>query len=309
MAEPRGPSTTILAPRRRKLRALANPLVLWVVLIVMFLGIWRFLNDGSDSAGAGAASHNASSGTDNAILTLVMPGAFFVIFLGYFLFMRRRATRFNVENIEALKLFASADYAGAAARFAALTHKYRSPANLPAVAEYNQALAIARGGALDEALALLTALDRRATRTLLGLRPLIASQLAVLHALRGEPALSDQWIVETTARLTLSGNPRVIEGTLALARLINDIRRDEREAAVQALDANWPTLESTMIATELRPFRALRAFAAAGGGIPAQNPEALGACTGFADARPGELAWLGVAWPEMQNFLAASRRN
>ena len=87
----------------------------------------------------------------------------------------------------------------------------------------------------------------------------------------------------------------MIEGTLALARLINDIRRDEREAAVRALDANWATLESTMVATELRPFRALRAFAVAGGGIPAQNPEALGACTGFADARPGELAWLGVA--------------
>jgi hypothetical protein len=79
MAEPTGPSTRpYLPPRRSKLRALRNPLLLWVVLIVMFLAIWRFLNDGSDS---GAARHHASSGTDNAILTLVMPGAFFVILL------------------------------------------------------------------------------------------------------------------------------------------------------------------------------------------------------------------------------------
>ena len=303
MAEPSGP---YLPPRRSKLRAIFNPLVvIWMALIVAFLTIWRFLNDGSESVGSGAG---APPGQDSPTFVL-LPVAFFVIVLGYFLFLRRRATRFNTENLEALKLFAAADYAGAAARFAALTRKYRSPANLPAIAEYNQALAIARGGALDEALARLTALDRRATRTLLGLRPLIASQLAVIHALRGEPALSDQWIVETTARLTLSGNPRVIEGTLALARLINDIRRDEREAAVRALDANWATLESTMVATELRPLRALRAFAVAGGGIPAQNPEALGACTGVADARPGELAWLGVAWPEMQEFLGASRRD
>jgi hypothetical protein len=303
MGQPTGPSNRpYLPPRRTRLRAIFNPLVvIWVVLIVVFLAIWHFLNDGSNSA----TGPHASSGTDSPLLTL-MPVAFFVVFLGYFLFMRRRATRFNAENIEALKLFAAADYAGAAARFAELTRKYRSPANLPAVAEYNEALAIMRGGALEEALARLTALDRRITRSVLGLRPLVASQLAVIHALRGEPALSDQWIVETTARLTLSGNPRVIEGTLALARLINDIRRDERAAAVRALDANWATLESTMVATELRPFRALRAFAVAGGGIPAQNPEAPGACTGFADARPGELDWLGVAWPEMQEFLGAS---
>ena len=168
MAKPTGP---YLPPRRGKLRALSNPLVLWVVLIVTFLAIWRFLNDGGDSAGACAARHHASSGTNHAILTLVMPGAFFVIFLGYFLFMRRRATRFNTENLEALKLFAAADYAGAAARFADLTRRYRSPANLPAVAEYNEALAITRGGALDEALARLTALDRRITRTRAGAAP------------------------------------------------------------------------------------------------------------------------------------------
>jgi hypothetical protein len=301
MAEPRGP---YLPPRRSKLRSLFNPLLIWVVLIVAFLTIWRFLNDGGDP---GAASHHVQSGTDSSVFVL-MPAAVFVIFLSYFLFLRRRTARFNAANLEALKLFATADYAGAAARFAALTRQYRSPANLPAVAEYNEALAISRGGALEEALARLTALDRRITRTVLQLRPLVAAQIAVIHALRGEPALSDQWIIETTARLKLSNNPRAIEGTLALARLINGIRRDEREAAVRSLDADWATLEGSMVATELRPFRALRAFAVAGGGIPAQNPEALGACTGFADARPGELAWLGVAWPEMQDFLGGSQR-
>ncbi len=75
---------------------------------------------------------------------------------------------------------------------------------------------------------------------------------------------------------------------------------------MRALDDAWETLEGTLPTAELRPFRALRAFA-----TTRRRPlEAVAADPGvvaaLAEVRPGELAWLGSEWPEVRAFLEAT---
>jgi hypothetical protein len=169
-------------------------------------------------------------------------------------------------------------------------------------------MALLRTGDLASATETLTALDRRTARGMPTLRAKIASQLAVLYALRGEPAPADRWIAETKARLKGTGNEQRIDGALVFTQLVNGIRRDDEETALESLAAAWETLEGTLPTAELRPFRVLRAFATARRRPPetlAADPSVRGA---FEGVRPRELSWLGVDWPEMHAFLDDAAR-
>lgn len=290
---------------------LRNPIALWVILIVAFLVIWSFFNDQSAPSGHGAASgRESATGTSQAWLTVALPVIFAAVL---FIFLRvsfARIRRFNEEAAIALKLFSSADYAGAAERFVDLLRRYPRPANVRTTATFNLAMALLRGGDLDRALANLSALDPELARSNPPLRPTVAAQIAVVYALRGDPGASDHWIVEAESRAkkaaTKGGNSQSVDGALTLARAVNAVRRDEHVAAARDLTAAWNGLEGTLVAFEMRPFRVLRAFAANGGDARAASASAHGdASAALVDAHPGELTWLGAEWPEMRAFLKA----
>jgi hypothetical protein len=292
-------------PRSRLWTALRNPLALWVILILVFLAIWQlFRNQTASSVHGPWSGDTASSWTT---LTVVLPVAFMAILFVLFRFSFSRVRRFNQEAAGAMKLFSSADYAGAADHFADLLRRYPRPANVRATASFNLAMALLRGGDFDRALANLSALDPGLARSSPALRPTVAAQIAVLFALRGDPAASDRWIVEAEARAKTAGNPRAVEGALTLARAVTAIRRDEHEAAAQDLAAAWDSLEGALVAFEMRPFRALRAFAVNGGDACAASASApRAASAALMDAHPGELTWLGAEWPQMRTFLEAA---
>jgi hypothetical protein len=294
-------------PPSRFRALLHNPVVLWVVLIIAFLAIWRFLNDGSGPAGAGAhkagGDPGGAPGLGTEALTWIIPMVFCAVMFGWFRLTFSRVRRFNEESAVALKSFAAADYRGAVAKFAELEQRYRSPGYVRTTASYNLAMALMRSGEVERALAYLTALDPTLNRSNPALRPKAAAQIAVIHAFRGEPAVADRWIAEAEARAKKLATPQVNGGATLLARTVNAIRRGEQEAAVRELIAGWDDLEATLVGSELRPFRVLRAFATVRGEGAALGAAATAA---LADARPGEVDWMGVEWPEMRAFLEAA---
>jgi hypothetical protein len=273
----------------------SKPVVLWALLIMMFLAIWQFLADSGQHP-----VHPSPRGEPkpfDAWASVATVGVGVLVFVGWLGWMRRRVRLFNKEASEALKLFAGADYTGAAASFGRMVERYRL-ANLRMTAKFNLAVSLVRCGELGRALEMFTKLDKELRAGNGGLRPVIAAQLAVVYALRGEPAAADRWIAEAEARRAAAGF-RNVDGNVALARLVNDVRRDEPAAAVGAVDAVWTELEGAVVAAEMRPLRAVRAFAET-----CIRPGATPAAP-LGEARPGELAWLGVEWPEMRTFLDA----
>jgi hypothetical protein len=294
-------------PRSRLRTGLRNPITLWVILLVAFLAIWHFLNDPSRPSGDGTVSGGAvDNGTGRPWPTVVLPVIFAAVVFLWFRFSFVRIRRFNQEAAVALKLFSGADYAGAADGFLDLLRRYPRPANVRTTASFNLAMALLRGGDLERALATLSALDPELARSNPPLRPTVAAQIAVVYALRGDPAASDHWIAEAEARAKKASNPRGVDGALTLGRAVNAVRRDEHVAATRDLAAAWDGLEGTLVAFEMRPFRVLRAFATNGGDARAASASARAAASAaMAEAHPGELSWLGAEWPEMRTFLEA----
>ena len=283
-----------------------RPLVLWAVLIVAFLAVWQLLNGSTGSSGGSTPPDPAAPASSGPpIWNLVILGASVVATLGWARWLRRRTVLFNEESTSALELFAAADYTGSAARFGALAEKYRRPAAVRVTAQFNLGMSQLRTGDLARAMETLTALDRRMPRGFSSFRAKIASQMAAVYALRGEPAAADRWIAEAEARIKRTGQGQAVEGALIFSRLVNGIRRNDHQAALEALAAAWERLEGTLPVTEMRPFVALRAFATMhekpGEPVTAE-PSVRAALQGV---RPGELAWLAAEWPEMRAFLDA----
>jgi hypothetical protein len=282
-----------------------RPVVLWLVLVLAFFMIWRFLNTTAPggSGTAPATPDQPRAPEPSFPLPAIVAGVALLGGLGWGWWLRSRVRAFNAECAEALKLFAAADYRGATARFEDLARRFPRPRQARATARFNLAMGLLRSGELERARVALAALDPTLAAGAPSLRPTAAAQLAAIYALRGDPQAADQWIAEARARAKAVGTTRAIDGAIAFARAVNDIRRDNYDQALRDLDAAWSDLEGALVAAELRPFRALRAFAAARGDLARAG--AAGVATPSADARPGELAWMGVEWPEMRAFLEA----
>lgn len=277
--------------------------MLWGLLVVAFLSIWQLLN-----GSAGTRAPTTSDGGGSGVPGLPLWNAAFIaavalLTLGWAGWLRRRTRAFNEESSRVLELFRVADYAAAAVRFGELAAKYRYPTNLRLTSEFNQAMALLRTGNLVRALEALSELDRQRSRGGKPFRATLASQMAVIYALRAEPAASDRWIAESEKRRRETGVPSRLDGVLALARLVNGIRRDDEAAALSALDESWETIEGTLPVPELRPFRALRAFAKTRHRPKETFATDPGVVEAFAEVRPGELDWLGAEWPELREFL------
>jgi len=281
--------------------------VLWVALIAAFLVIWQVLQEPAGATHAARTANRSSprsAQSSGGFAVMALPVGFLVLGLGWVFVFQRRLRRFNAESALALKLFSGAEYAASADRFAEIVQRYRGPRILRATASFNLATARLRNAEFDRAVELLSSIDPWLPRYAPALAPTVAAELAGLYALRGDAAAAEQWVAEATARAQRVAPPRPIAGRVAFVQAVNALRRGEQPAAAaQVLDAAWEDLDRTLVGVELRPFRALRAFAAARGGGPSPRASSATAVAALAEARPGELAWLGAEWPEMRAFL------
>jgi hypothetical protein len=299
---------------RRSLWAVVpKPIVVWIVLVLAGLAIWQLLAPSSapssgpssapSSGGSETPGTNGSSGSGNPVTSAIWMGVALVGVIGWGWWTRRRVRLFNEGATAAMKLFARAEYVAAADRFADLRRRFPYPRNVRETATFNLAMSLMRSGELERALTTLRQLDRRSARGAGSFAPTIAAQLAAIYALRGDPAAADRWIGEARARVKGAADSRAIDGAVAFARIVNELRRDDHQTAARDLQTAWADLEGTLVAAELRPFQILRAFAAARGAPSPTSGANHDAPPALPEVRPGELAWLGADWPEMRAFL------
>jgi hypothetical protein len=212
---------------------------------------------------------------------------------------------FREEYANAYKLFGAGDYRAAADGFRSVAKKYQRLTNQRAHAELALGATLVRVGDLSGAVDTFASLDGWLVRGRPAFKGLVASQLAVLYALKGEPRVSERWSAETRHHLERVTDGRRMLGVLLFVDLVNGIHRDDEAAALTAFEATWRDSEKTFTASELRPGRVLRAFATTRR-RPLENlvsdPQVTAA---FADAQPGELDWMGAEWPEMREFIEA----
>jgi hypothetical protein len=294
-------------------------LALWVILIVMFLAIWQFLTpaEHTDSSRRGqtAPPYNGiaveacppapSSGWPGTI-GLLAPTAIAVL-LGYaFLRAYRQNAAFARAQEPGRLAMAQRRFAEASAAFQSTLPLFAKQPLYRAVAVINVAEAELRAGRFDSAIAACAEIER--SRTLLfgsGVRMRIATISAMVYALRGDVATAERWAEDARRRLAKSTEDRMGNGAyLCLAEAMIACRRGDPTGAVALLDARWNELRYSLNADSMRTVEVVRAFAEAQGGVRAMNTVAE-RLVRIEPVSPGELAYLGVEWPEMKAFLGA----
>jgi hypothetical protein len=169
------------------------------------------------------------------------------------------------------------------------------------------AMAQLRGGQIDVAIRSLAQVDRaKGVLFSSDLRTLAAAELGWANVLAGDLDTAQRWIDESRRRLAKSHGDGRLGGAsmLNLAEAALSMRRGHAEEGVALLDKNWLLLRESSSGNRMRTLEVVRAFGEAGGGVRAYNvvSERL---VRVQPALPGEFAFLGAKWPEMQAFLAA----
>jgi tetratricopeptide (TPR) repeat protein len=212
-----------------------------------------------------------------------------VWFVFYVAHMNKESRQFVDANREATEASARGDLTRA-------VDLYRSwcSAKAPDVqtaAQHGVASALTRQGEHKQAVDFLE--QQLARDKYLPASPLMASDLALAHALLGELDKAKTWLdkADTT-------------GTSALARAVVECRTDKAADAARSLDDNWADYESVLTGSALRPLRVVRAFAQAQTDVRNAGMASAPLAT-IRPSYPGEYDFLGVAWPEMATFLAA----
>ncbi len=130
-----------------------------------------------------------------------------------------------------------------------------------------------------------------------------AAKLVIYNALLGRVDEAEAFWTKLEQRGHEPSQPSA-PAMRTFARGLLDCRQGRASTAATLLDEKWSELEAFLAGETLRPLRVVRAFAhAAADARNAGIAESL-----LASARPvyaGEFTFLGVAWPEMQQFLAA----
>jgi hypothetical protein len=286
----------------------ASPLTrvvgLWVLLIVLFLAIRLVLSNGSPHAST-PAPEPADSGDfwTDSLVRLVPMVAVMGVLVGFIFWNVRRVRTYNVATASAQIALGEGDYAKAAAEYQQLARRYAFPRSLARMAKFNLAIAQMHAGELDVAIVGFVGVEAHA-RAVPGLAPLVADQLALAYALRGDFDAAHRWRAESENRGKGMGNQAMFAGLLAFADAILDVREGRCEALLRWLGERWHQLDGNVTARTMRPLRVLRAFALARSDGVRGAMAVDEALSPLRPARPGEFALLGAKWPEMQVFLA-----
>jgi hypothetical protein len=208
--------------------------------------------------------------------------------------------RFQAANLEALRALGSGGLRRAEDLYRAWLGRW--PGSVDRMARHNLAWTRLKQADLDGAVALLVENDR------LGVEGPIATKCAVdlafCHALLGRHELATAWLAESDRRKPRGADP-THDAMRVFAAAVIDCRAGRAVEASAALEERWTEHEGVLSGESIRPMRVVRAFAVAQAGGPrgAGQAETLAALA--KPAYPGEYDFLGVAWPEMQAFLAA----
>lgn len=292
-------------------------LVLWAVLILLFVGIWQFLtpsdknHDGATHvrkpAVVEAKPCEESSGVGWAnVVAIVFPTALVI-------FLLKRHTRATLVSAQFYATQERGTEALARRRFGEAAQAFRD--TLPAFAKqpaaravilHNVADALLHDGKLDEALAAYAEMERARQFPYGGsIRVQLAARAAFIHALKGDIPTAKTWTEDLRRRLAKSAEERRFQGAnLALAEATILCREGAHVEAVKYLDERWLDIRFNMTADTFRTVEIVRAFAEAQAGTRGANVVAE-RLVRIEPVTKGELAFLGVAWPEMQAFLAA----
>lgn len=303
------PEVVAAPPKKNTKKTLA----LWVLLILLFLALWQFLspsNDGGSSAHrvARAAPPPAEpSSLWTSLVPTVLPIAL-VVFL-FILFVRayRQNDAFNVAQEPGRLALAHKRFGEAIELFRATLPLFAKQPGYRAVATLNVAEALLKAARLDEALATCAEIER--SRTMLlgsGVRTRLATVTALLYTLKGDVPLAERWAGEARVRIAKNKDDRIGHAAwLCLVEATLACRKGDAPGAVRLLDERWLELRYALAADAMRTVEIVRAFAEAGGGVRASNSVAE-RLVRVEPVVKGEFAWLGVAWPEMNAFLAAT---
>lgn len=217
---------------------------------------------------------------------------------------RGQARRFVVTNNQGLAALARGDLDEAQQIFTrcAATAKL---SRISALARHNLAWTLIRRGEHRGAIAVHTDNETRNVRSLrvIGLWPIGAIHRGLAHALVGDVDLAERWL-DTAGKRVGPAPPQSFVAMRVLLRAVVLARRGDATAAAKLLDDEWARCENALTGEALRPLRVIRAYA-----IAATDVRAAGVASmdlGALKPRwPGELAFLGAHWPELDAFLAS----
>jgi hypothetical protein len=298
------------SPQRKFLSSpIVRGLGLWLLLIVVFLAIWAWLQPSGSPAPEVARHHVHRASSSWGLFALMVwtlvkpPNLFFLITFVVCIWTVTRLRTFSKANGLALKSISEGDYTGAASQLEGLTRRFRWPAMVRAVARSNLGVALLHQGKLAEALDRFAAAERDvgAARHI---KANVAAHLATVNALRGALEVAKKWRTEAESRLASAPDPGYTSAQLAFASAVVDLREGRHDDVARRLEEQWAKLEGSATARTTRPLRVLRAFALAQRG-EREAGAAQKVLAALDPTRTGEFVMLEAEWPEMQTFLRA----
>ena len=293
-----------------KTKSARKTLLLWALLIVMFVAIYQiFKVPPSSTAPVHDHAHSCASAESSA-WDPILVGLGSALLMATLLVraMRRRfrnGGKLNAKLEPGLLALADGDLGRAADVFAAVAREYRKQATYAAVAKLSLATALMRQGELQPAIEASIEVER-APGLVFGAdaRIMAATHLGLLYALRGQLDAATRWCDDARRRMARGGhNSRThVAALLRVAELMVLARAGQREDAMRAYDRDIKRLEEALSVTALRKAWLVRAFVASADGTRGSVEPWLTQARG---GRKGELAWLGVDWPELRAFIDA----
>ena len=277
-------------------------LVLWIVLIAMFLGVWTFLSPESPAPPSSPPEPSGYGGWWIGLLPLV------VLLVGAWMFLRslRQSTGFNRRIEEGRRALAERRLEDAAAHYEALAAAEEKQPLHASLARLYVGSAKLAAGRLEEALAVYTEIERRRASPFSGA---VCVEGAVLrgrrYALLGQLEPAEAWTAEVRQRLTKNHDDRLVTASsLCFTEALIALRRGKSAEAIELLERNWITMREVLSANQMRAVEVVRAFAESGGVLREQNA-VTDRLVRVEPVQAGEFAYLGVSWPEMDVFLRA----
>jgi hypothetical protein len=294
---------------------LTKTLVLWGVLIVMFVGLYNLFSkpppnrSRTRQAAVAVAVAATRPCPEPSLLERGLPLGCAVLLIGGFIWLIRRQSRgagqYNERVEPALMALNDGDAGRAVEIFRRVLDSYRNQAGYAATLRLNLAISLMAAGQDEVAIEELL-LAERASGLLYGneVRANAAAQLAQQFALRGDLELASRWLTDGRRRLTRAGGSSrlVTAAQLTLAEVILRCRLGEAEQARALLESHLRQLEGAFNVFTCRIAWLLGAFLEHQLAAPREAGNIERHVSMLRNARPGELAYVGQKWPEMEAF-------
>jgi tetratricopeptide (TPR) repeat protein len=292
------------AEAQQKKKSARRTLILWAVLILMVMAIYQLFTPPPSHRHAPEPPPCTSELTWWSVVGWLLPLGLVIAFLGYFRWVSRAGTRFNLAQEPGLLALAEGQLERAATVFREVAAKYSSSVHR-SLARYNLGCVLLRQGnlrgAVDEAIAVEKGAGLLWSSEL---RLWAAILLAELYALIGQSDAAARWLADARRRLKRANNRTYAAALLRSAEAVLECRRGQFAEALRGFERDWRQLEGSLSVKWMSTAWLMRAFAAA----QLDGPREAGAAPFLALLRSQPAgAWdhLAVEWPELRTFLIA----